>query len=95
MCHDRVPLETEPALSPEDSPLVLVDAGVWFPGGPLRRSWLQSQSIGCDAAIVVRRAGQPECPARGAALESIGLKVLGEVVTMTPSTMPMHSLPLA
>jgi len=82
-CHDRVPLELS---SPgrEGGTIVLVDAGVWFPGGPLRRAWLERQSLGCHAVILVRSADQPACPARGVALEAVGLKVLGEVLTMTP-----------
>ena len=86
-CHDRGP--QTPAIPTRDgrpgSCIVLVDAGVWFPGGPLRRAWLERQSLGCDAAILVRRDDQPECDARGAALEAIGLKVLGEVLTMVPA----------
>ena len=89
-CHDRGP--RTPATSTRDgrpgSCIVLVDAGVWFPGGPLRRAWLERQSLGCDAAILVRRDDQPECDARGAALEAIGLKVLGEVLTMVPVDSP-------
>ena len=82
-CHDRVPLELA---SPgrEGGTIVLVDAGVWFPGGPLRRAWLERQSLGCHAVILVRSADQPACPARAVALEAVGLKVLGEVLTMTP-----------
>jgi hypothetical protein len=82
-CHDRVPLELASA-GREGGTIVLVDAGVWFPGGPLRRAWLERQSLGCHAVILVRGADQPACPARGAALEAVGLKVLGEVLTMTP-----------
>lgn len=86
-CHDRVPLAVQPAVQPagrDGGSIVLVDAGVWFPGGPLRRGWLERQSLGCHAVILVRRGDQPACPARGAALEAVGLKVLGEVLTMAP-----------
>jgi hypothetical protein len=65
-------------------PIVFVDAGVWFPGGPLRRSWIERQSLGCHAVILVRRADQPECPARAAACVAVGLDVVGEVLTMVP-----------
>ena len=82
-CHDRVPLELASA-GREGGTIVLVDAGVWFPGGPLRRAWLERQSLGCHAVILVRSADQPACPARAVALEAVGLKVLGEVLTMTP-----------
>ena len=85
-CLDRVPLE--PASRGRDGgSIVLVDAGIWFPTGPLRRAWLERQSLGCHAVILVRRADQPSCEARAAALEAVGLKVLGEVLTMTqPAT---------
>ena len=84
-CHTCVPLA--PAAAGGDTgSIVLVDPGVWFPGGPLRRAWLQRQSLGCHAVILVRRADQPACEARGAALEAVGLRVLGEVLTMTPPT---------
>ena len=86
-CHDRVPLELA-STGRDGGTIVLIDAGVWFPGGPLRRAWLERQSLGCHAVILVRRADQPACPARGVALEAVGLKVLGEVLTMTP---PMTS----
>ena len=85
-CLDRAPLE--PASRGRDGgSIVLVDAGIWFPAGPLRRAWLERQSLGCHAVILVRRADQPACEARAAALEAVGLKVIGEVLTMTqPAT---------
>ena len=82
-CHDRVPMAMASA-GPGGGTIVLVDVGVWFPGGPLRRAWLERQSLGCHAVILVRSADQPACPARAVALEAVGLKVLGEVLTMTP-----------
>ena len=91
-CHDRVPLQLATP-GRDGGSIVLVDAGVWFPGGPFRRAWLERQSLGCHAVILVRRADQPECAARGAALEAVGLKVLGEVLTMTPpATSGIHSI---
>jgi len=87
-CHDRPPLPMDREVSARaggrESRIVLVDAGVWFPSGPLRRAWLERQSLGCHAVILVRRADQPACEARGTLLESVGLKVLGEVLTMSP-----------
>lgn len=68
-----------------DDVLVLVDAGIWFPPGPLRRQPLAHRSLGCDAVIIVRRADQPPCPARAAMIESVGLELLGEVVTFAPA----------
>lgn len=64
-----------------DKRIVLVDAGVWFPPGPIRRQRLLFVSHGCEAVIVVRRAGRPVAPAIDAALEAIGVEPLGEVVT--------------
>lgn len=83
-CHPGVPLSPASAVRRGGS-IVLVDCGVWFPGGPLRRSWLEQQSLGCHAVILVRRVDRPACEARGRMLESLGLHVLGEVLTMTPS----------
>lgn len=73
---DQMLLESEP-----DRSLVIVDAGVWFPPGPIRRDRVASLSAGCDAAILVRRASQPSSPARAAAIEQAGCHVVGEVVT--------------
>jgi hypothetical protein len=64
-----------------DRRIVLVDAGVWFPPGPIHRRRLLLASVGCDAAIVVRRACRPPAPAQAAALAAIGVTPLGEVVT--------------
>ena len=64
-----------------DRPVVIVDAGVWFPPGPIRRDRLATLSVGCDAVILVRRAAQPPSPARVAAIEQTGCRLLGEVLT--------------
>lgn len=64
-----------------DRQVVIVDAGAWFPPGPIRRDRLASLSVGCDAAILVRRATQPPSPAWAAAIEQAGCRVVGEVVT--------------
>lgn len=64
-----------------DKRIVLVDAGIWFPPGPIRRSLVQVASLGCEAAILVRRAGASGSLARQAALEALGIEVLGEVLT--------------
>lgn len=69
-----------------DKRIILVDAGIWFPPGPIRRSLLQVASLGCDAAILVRRSGAPGGFTRQAALEALGIEVLGEVLTfMSPA----------
>jgi hypothetical protein len=91
--HDRAPVELPPAPRRERYSIALVDAGVWFPGGPLRRSWLAKRSLGCQAAILVRRADEAECPAREAALAAVGVVALGEVLTMAPPT--THSIRVA
>jgi hypothetical protein len=59
---DRAPVDADLRA---DAPIVLVDAGIWFPGGPIRRGRVECESLGCHAAILVRQAGQPPCPARG------------------------------
>lgn len=82
-CVTAAPLEPG-LLGGRRPPIVLVDAGVWFPAGPLRRGWIERQGLGCHAVILVRRADQPDCPARADACAAVGLDVLGEVVTMVP-----------
>lgn len=75
---------TLPAAGPtHDKRIVLVDAGIWFPPGPIRRQWLAACTLGCDAAILVRRADRKPAAARRAALEAFGVEVLGEVLTFT------------
>ena len=64
-----------------DKRIVLVDAGIWFPPGPIRRQRLMMASLGCDAAILVRRADREPAPAWATALAAVGVTVLGEVVT--------------
>jgi hypothetical protein len=91
--HDRPPVECPPASSRARHAIALVDAGIWFPGGPLRRSWLAKRSLGCHAAILVRRADEPETLGRAAALAAVGVVALGEVLTMTPPT--THSIRVA
>lgn len=91
--HDRAPIELPPAAGSAPCAITLVDAGVWFPGGPLRRSWLARRSLGCQAAILVRRADAAEWAGREAALAAVGVDVLGEVLTMAPPT--THSIRVA
>ncbi len=69
-----------------DKRIVLVDAGVWFPTGPIRRGRLLVASHGCEAAIIVRRTRRPQGTAIEAALEAIGIEPLGEVVTFVEDT---------
>ncbi len=66
-----------------DKRIVLVDAGIWFPPGPIRRHWLARSVVGSEAAILVRRADRPSAAARHTVLESLGIEVLGEVLTFT------------
>jgi len=67
-----------------DKRIVLVDAGIWFPPGPVRRQRLAVASLGCDAVILVRRTDRPPVPAWVAALAAVGVAVLGEVLTFAP-----------
>ena len=64
-----------------DKRIVLADAGVWFPPGPIRRARLLVASYGCEAVILVRRTDRAAAPALEAALAAIGIELLGEVVT--------------
>ncbi len=64
-----------------DKRIVLVDAGTWFGPGPIRRHRLLIASLGCDAAILVRRADREPAAARAASLAAVGVTPLGEVVT--------------
>ncbi|MBM4021422.1 MAG: hypothetical protein FJ284_04120 [Planctomycetes bacterium] len=64
-----------------DKRIILVDAGVWFPSGPIRRNRLLIASLGCDAVILVRRADRMAVPARATALAALGVTPLGEVIT--------------
>ncbi|GDX96736.1 hypothetical protein LBMAG47_24010 [Planctomycetia bacterium] len=72
-----------------DKRIVIVDAGIWFPPGPIRRQRLIVASLGCEAAILVRRADRQPAPAREVVLESLGIEVLGEVVSFAPASEPM------
>lgn len=60
---------------------LVVDAGVWFPPGPVHRGRLARMALGCHAAILVRRSARPPCPAHEQALVALGIHPLGEVVT--------------
>lgn len=66
-----------------DKRILLVDAGIWFPPGPIRRHWLARCVLGSEAAILVRRADRRPTAARHTVLESLGIEVLGEVLTFT------------
>ncbi|NDC63527.1 MAG: hypothetical protein EBZ59_05965 [Planctomycetia bacterium] len=83
ICIDGGPRLVVP-VNDADEAITLVDAGVWFPPGPLRRSIVERASLGCDAVITVRRADQAACAARASVVEAVGLEFLGEVVTFSP-----------
>lgn len=80
----------DPALAgpAHDKRIVLVDAGVWFPSGPIRRQRLIATSIGCDAAILVRPADSEPVPSWAVALEAIGVEPLGEIISFAAPTGP-------
>jgi hypothetical protein len=81
-CVTRPPLQLASRDAEVDAAdIVIVDAGVWFPPGPIRRRHLACQAFGCDAVILVRRADRPPCEPQAEALVAIGLRVLGEVET--------------
>jgi len=64
-----------------DRRIVIVDAGVWFPPGRIQRRRLILASVGCDAAILVRREDRPAPPGWSVALAAIGVEPLGEVIS--------------
>jgi hypothetical protein len=75
-----------------DKRIVLIDAGVWFLPGPIRRHRLLVSSLGCDAAILVRRADREPAASWASALAAVGVTPLGEVVTFAaPSSSPSES----
>lgn len=88
----RLRAATAPAAGPlHDTRIVLVDAGIWFPPGPIRRQWLARCAAGSDAAVLVRRADRLTVAARHTVLESLGVEVLGEVLTFTDDIPMPHA----
>lgn len=69
---------------------VIVDAGVWFPRGPVHRGRVARAAIGCHAVVLVRRATRAPCSIHGAVLAGLGVHVLGEVVTFAEAAHPME-----
>jgi len=69
---------------------VIVDAGVWFPKGPVHRGRVARAAIGCHAVVLVRRATRAPCPIHGAVLAGLGVHVLGEVVTFAEAAHPLE-----
>jgi hypothetical protein len=78
--HSAGPLALAGILA-DRADIVIVDAGNWFPPGPIRRHQVSRHAFGCDAVILVRRADFPPCVAHAESLAAIGLRVLGEVET--------------
>ena len=64
--------------------LVLVDAGIWFPPGPLQPQQLQLKMFGFDGALLVRRHALPANPARDGVIANAGLQAVGEIVSFAP-----------
>jgi len=81
--HDarRGTVDTCPDAPTHDRRIVVVDAGVWFPPGRIQRRRLLLDSVGCDAAILVRREDRPAPPGWSVALAAIGVEPLGEVIS--------------
>ncbi|MGA1619725.1 MAG: hypothetical protein ACO37F_14585 [Pirellulales bacterium] len=73
-----------PRLAAADD-LVLVDAGIWFPPGPLRPQQLTLKMFGFDGVVLVRRHALPPNPARDAAIAKGGLQAIGEIVNFMPA----------
>ena len=68
-----------------DRDVVLVDAGIWFPPGPLRIHQLRNATFGFDAVLMVRHHETPPCPASEQALAATGVELIGEVVSFAPA----------
>lgn len=74
-----------PPASATDDDLVLVDAGIWFPPGPLRPRQLLLKMFGFDGVLLMRHSDLPPCPARDAAIAKAGLQAIGEIVSFSPT----------
>jgi len=81
VCGLAVAGHLAPTGAPHDDRIILVDAGVWFPQGPIRRQRLACLSLGCDAVIVVRRADRAAAASWASAVSAIGVEPLGEVLS--------------
>ena len=89
-----LPAEVDAAATPAHGKrIVIVDAGIWFPPGPLRRQRLLVASLGCDAAILVRPAHRAPANAWSVALTAIGVEPLGEVLSFTTQATPAGEIP--
>ncbi len=76
------PLHTKTAA---DNDIVLVDAGIWFPPGPLRPRQLLLKMFGFDGVLLMRHHAHASCPARDGAIAKAGLKSIGEIVSFAPA----------
>lgn len=83
-CHE----DMASGVAAADAGPVIVDAGIWFPHGPLHLGRLAHAALGCDAAVLVRRAASATCPGHATALEAVGVHVLGEVLTFADPPIP-------
>lgn len=68
-----------------DNDLVLVDAGIWFPPGPLRPRQLLLKMFGFDGVLLMRHHAHAPCPARDGAIAKAGLQSIGEIVSFAPA----------
>jgi len=68
-----------------DKRIVLVDGGIWFPPGRIHRQRLLLTTSGCDAAILVVRAGHRTPATWDSALTAIGVVPLVEVLSFVPA----------
>ena len=69
---------------PSERDVVLVDAGIWAPPGPLRVHQLRNATFGFDAVLMVRHHEVVSCPAFEQALAATGVRLIGEVVSFAP-----------
>ena len=61
--------------------VVVVDAGAWFPPGPIQHNRISELSNGFDAVVLVRRASKAPSAARATVIRNVGLHLIGEVET--------------
>ncbi|MFZ4732452.1 MAG: hypothetical protein ACOYK7_07935 [Pirellulales bacterium] len=63
----------------DDSDVVLVVGGDWFPTGPVNARRLIGKAWGCEAAVLLRPPERPPCPAHAAALDALGVTLLATI----------------
>lgn len=77
--------------SNEEKRVAIVDAGAWFPPGPIQHDRITALSDGYDAVVLVRRASKAPSAARATVIKNVGLHLIGEVETfVNEEGIPSH-----